>query len=505
LTLFDSFLTVDWSAAATPAIGRDSVWLHLGVRRGRRLETRRLSNPATRTDAIAEIAGLMADEVAAGRRLLAGFDFPFGYPRGTAAALGLDPPDWRGLWRALADGIADGPANANNRFAFAAAWNRKFPDGRGPFWGRPERPPVPGLPTRKPADAVLPERRRCDARVPGAQPVWKLYTTGSVGGQALMGIAALERLRRRPELAAHLAVWPFESGLAGPPAGKPILLAEVYPSLVEPAGWAGLPKDAGQVVAIGRHLAARDANGALACDLAGPTDLGADERLAVTAEEAWIVGAGTFARPAPPPRDPAGIYALSWERVRAATDLDGLPAELHPIALRLVHTAGDPTVIHGLDADPRAVAAAQAALAAGRPILVDAAMVQAGVTRRLLPAANPVRCALSDDLVARPGETRSAAAVDRWTDAELDGAVVAIGNAPTALERLLDRVKRGGPRPAVVLGFCVGFVGAVEAKRRLAGQRRVPWIVLTGRRGGSALAAAAINALAAPKGAPEAP
>lgn len=495
MAIFDAYLTVDWSGAAQPRTGKDSIWLHLAVRRGRELETRHLSNPATRSDATAQIALLLRALLADGKRTLVGFDFPFGYPAGTAARLGLNPPDWRGMWTMLDAEIEDGADNANNRFQVAARLNQRLSGGAGPFWGCPPAEASACLTETKPKSDI-PERRAADQIVPSAQPVWKLYTTGSVGSQALLGIPCVARLRQDPTLAETTRIWPFESGLQAPDSKTRIVLAEVYPSLVAPARLSGLPKDAGQVVAIARHFAARDAAGLLAQDLAGPATLSDAARAAIEREEAWILGGGTQA-PTLIPRDPEGIYAESWRQVRAATDLSSLHPSLGDIAIRLVHTAADPSLAEELHGSDDAVSIAVRSLREGRPILVDAAMVAAGVTRRLLPCGNAVICTLEQISKAPEGTTRSAAAVDLWTDDDLEGALVAIGNAPTALERLLDRLqKRNAPRPAAILGFCVGFVGAAEAKARLMAQRRHPWIALEGRRGGSALAAAAVNALA---------
>jgi precorrin-8X/cobalt-precorrin-8 methylmutase len=198
-------------------------------------------------------------------------------------------------------------------------------------------------------------------------------------------------------------------------------------------------------------------------------------------------------------RDPAEIYRESWRAVAAATDLSGVPPDLHAIALRIVHAAADPSLAALLRASTGAVAAARQALAAGAPILCDAEMVASGITRRFLHAKNAVHCSLNDPtvpaLAERLATTRAAAAVELWRP-HLAGAVVAIGNAPTALFHLLDLLRDSAPRPAAVLGFAVGFVGAEEAKAALMAQTTVPWIALAGRRGGSALAAAAVNALA---------
>jgi precorrin-8X/cobalt-precorrin-8 methylmutase len=198
-------------------------------------------------------------------------------------------------------------------------------------------------------------------------------------------------------------------------------------------------------------------------------------------------------------RDPDAIYRASFAAIRAATPVAHLPAELQPLALRLVHACGMPEIVTELVHGGALVAAAQTALAAGAPLLVDAQMVAAGIQKARLPAGNPVLCTLDEpataDLAARAGTTRSAAAVELWGD-RLAGAVVAIGNAPTALFRLLELLADGAPEPAAILAFPVGFIGAAEAKEALiAAGAPPPFVTLRGRRGGSAMAAAAVNAL----------
>ncbi len=201
-------------------------------------------------------------------------------------------------------------------------------------------------------------------------------------------------------------------------------------------------------------------------------------------------------------KDPAEIYRRSLATVRAECDLARFPAALEPVAVRLVHACGMPAILADLAWAGDVAGAARAALVAGRPVLVDATMVGAGIIRGRLPADNPVICRLDApglaDRAARAGTTRSAAAVDCWDD-DLDGAVVAIGNAPTALFRLLQRLEAGAPRPAAILAFPVGFIGAAESKAALieAADLDVPYLTLRGRFGGSALAAAAVNGLAA--------
>ncbi|WP_157467333.1 precorrin-8X methylmutase [Frankia sp. QA3] len=199
-------------------------------------------------------------------------------------------------------------------------------------------------------------------------------------------------------------------------------------------------------------------------------------------------------------RDGAEIYRRSFATIRAETRLDGLPADVARVAVRMIHSCGMVDLVDDLAFSPGVVAAARAALLAGAPVLCDAQMVAAGVTRRRLPAGNDVLCLLGDPrvpgLAAELGTTRSAAAIDLWAD-RLAGAVVAIGNAPTALFRLLELVAAGAPRPAAVLGVPVGFIGAAESKQALADDPAgLEFLVVHGRRGGSAMAVAAVNAIA---------
>ncbi|HWG98109.1 MAG TPA: precorrin-8X methylmutase [Pilimelia sp.] len=199
-------------------------------------------------------------------------------------------------------------------------------------------------------------------------------------------------------------------------------------------------------------------------------------------------------------RDGAEIYRRSFATIRAEADLSRLPADLAPVAVRMIHACGMVDLVRDLAWSPGVGAAARAALRAGAPILCDAQMVAAGVTRRRLPADNEVLCTLGDprvpELAARLGTTRSAAAVDLWAD-RLGGAVVAVGNAPTALFRLLELIEQGADRPAAVLGIPVGFIGAAESKEALASHpAALEHLVVHGRRGGSAMTAAALNALA---------
>jgi len=199
-------------------------------------------------------------------------------------------------------------------------------------------------------------------------------------------------------------------------------------------------------------------------------------------------------------RDGAAIYERSFAIIRAETDLSHFSADEAEIAVRMIHACGVVEAARNIVFGANFVAAARSALAAGAPILCDAEMVAHGVTRARLPANNDVICALRDPrvpaLAEKLGTTRSAAALDLWSD-RLAGAIVAIGNAPTALFRLLDLIDAGAPKPAAILGIPVGFVGAAEAKAALAAcSRDLPFLTVRGRMGGSAMTAAAVNALA---------
>lgn len=199
-------------------------------------------------------------------------------------------------------------------------------------------------------------------------------------------------------------------------------------------------------------------------------------------------------------RDGQAIYRESFATIRAEADLSRIPPDLEKLAVRVIHACGMVDIVDALKFSPGAGTAGREALKRGAPILCDARMVAEGVTRARLPAANPVLCTLGDpavpQLARELGNTRSAAALELWRP-HLEGSVVAIGNAPTALFHLLDMLDAGAPRPALILGFPVGFVGAAESKAMLAADSRgVPYVIVAGRRGGSAMAAAAVNALA---------
>ncbi|TYQ10367.1 UNVERIFIED_ORG: precorrin-8X methylmutase [Gordonia westfalica J30] len=201
-------------------------------------------------------------------------------------------------------------------------------------------------------------------------------------------------------------------------------------------------------------------------------------------------------------RDGAAIYRQSFVTIRTESDLSAFSSDVSTVVVRMIHACGQTDLTRDVVATPGVVRAARGALQAGAPILCDASMVASGITRKRLPADNEVLCHLSEPglpaLAEEMGTTRTAAALQFWLP-RLEGAVVAIGNAPTALFALLDMIDEGAPRPAAIVGAPVGFVGAAESCEALAARTDLEFITVTGRRGGSAITAAAVNALATPQ------
>lgn len=293
--LFDSFVIVDWSAAGAPKTGRDSIWICAAGSDG---TERLLQNPPTRHAAKTLLRDLFDDAMQRGERVLAGFDFPFGYPAGFAARLGLagDPP-WRAVWDEISALLTDDTRNRNNRFEVGAVFNRRVSGGRFPFWGCPARFSHEHLgPThhRGHDRDDLAEKRLIDTWMRGAQPCWKLAYTGSVGGQALTGIPIVRALRDDPAWAGRARIWPYETGFARPGEAQrgeaQIVFAEVWPSWWKVRPELGPPHDRAQVRTVARIFAGQQRVGELARWLAGPSDLSAEQVRTVVTEEAWTLG-----------------------------------------------------------------------------------------------------------------------------------------------------------------------------------------------------------------------
>lgn len=250
----------------------------------------------TRRNAVERLAALIAKELDAARRVLIGFDFPFGYPAGVAAHL-IGEASALALWDWLTARIEDTEDNANNRFEIAEEINRAYP-GIGPFWGRPGSWGFPGVPTRESRrterETHPPERRIADSQARGAKTVWQLAYAGSVGSQVLLGLPAIKRLIEHPRIQGRLAVWPFDTGLRAPEAHA--VVAEIYPSLLrreieEHKGEGEIP-DAAQVRVNAEAFSRLDALGGLGTLFQGAPFLDAEERRIIETEEAWILGLG---------------------------------------------------------------------------------------------------------------------------------------------------------------------------------------------------------------------
>ncbi len=263
----------------------------------------------TRHEATEHVRARLRHHVTGGRRVLVGFDFPYGYPAGLAARLGLSGAPWRAVWDTLADVVQDTPENASNRFAAAGGLNRRIGPGPGPFWGCPASQLHDGLTSRAKGLIAFPfgdlaKLRRTEAAIAGVQETWKLSGAGSVGSQALTGIPRVRALRDDPQLAAVSRVWPFETGFTARPVpdrGPFVLHAEIWPGIVPAAevghetATTGAIKDQAQVRLMCRWAARHDADGALGAFFADP-GLAPPDRARVDREEGWILG---VALPAP--------------------------------------------------------------------------------------------------------------------------------------------------------------------------------------------------------------
>jgi hypothetical protein len=252
-----------------------------------------LENPATRRRAVAEINDILRGLARREQMALVGFDFPYGYPTGFAAALGLtDTPQWLGVWREIASRIVDRDDNSNNRFEVAGDLNRRISGGCYPFWGCPPRCESATMSRTKGGPGHPAEKRLTD--VGNMQPIWKLYGNGSVGSQALLGIPYITALRNDRVLSPVSRVWPFESGLGALPSRPErdflIVHAEIYPSLLPIQPTAGEVKDAVQVRTMAAHFAALDDAGELSTLFAGPAYLTPEDWERVEIEEGWTLG-----------------------------------------------------------------------------------------------------------------------------------------------------------------------------------------------------------------------
>ncbi len=284
--MFDRFVVVDWSANSTPKLGRDSIWIAVHDHSGEVSVT----NLPTRASAATFLVELLESEPIA--TTLVGVDFSLGYPQGTASALGLAGTPWSAMWTLLADCISDDDRNSNNRFAVAGDLNQRLTGGAAPFWGCPPRAASDLLTTTKPArtGSLAPFRAaENELRAQGHRPFssWQLLGAGAVGSQSLVGIPRLHGLCRR--FRDRIEVWPFTTGFRSPQLGAgAIVVAEVWPSMLDIGDAGDRVRDAAQVSATARWMAATDAAAGLEALFA--LEMSLEVSAAAVAEEGWVLG-----------------------------------------------------------------------------------------------------------------------------------------------------------------------------------------------------------------------
>ncbi len=499
MPLFDRYLIVDWSASNAPKTGKDSIWMALSE--GTDLVW--VHNAPTRLEAMALIRKVVELSLSSQKRLFMGFDFAFGYPAGAAARIG-GRANWEAVWGKMAELIVDDEHNVTNTYEIAGQLNQTAFDGltSGPFWGHPyqhaER--YAGLEPTKPRHVFgsLSEFRHAERAHKGAKSLWQMAGAGVVAAQSMTGMKHLQSLRNDPQFADNIAVWPFETHFADD-LTRPVTIAEIYPAIFDVQPEENEVMDAAQVRVVAQEFSEADEAGRFSACLEFPKDQSAGIRSVLEQEEGWIVSAPQARVEAQYLRDPAQIYTKSFDTIVKEADLTRVPNQMRDIAIRLIHSCGMVDIVDDLAFSQDCVQAGAAALSEGSAIICDVEMVRHGIIQSNLEAGNEVLCAVAKDEARTHaleiGNTRSAAAMD-LLKSMLGGSIVVIGNAPTALFRLLELMDSGAEKPGLIIGMPVGFVGAMESKEALiADSRGVPYISVRGRRGGSAMASATLNAL----------
>lgn len=299
--LFDAYIMVDWSAAAKPSLGANSIWIGILAKDARLKLQYRGVNIDTRLKARAFIEDMVAKLTKRGDKVLIGFDFSLGFPAGTAAALGLDTSaqaPWQATYAHLASKLKDKPDNSNARYAIAAGLNYAISKSAFPFWGAPARDVVSTLSATRPDfdGGSLPEYRICEnylkeKKIGQPKSVWQLAYTGSVGSQTLTGIPHVHALRQAWPTSR---IWPFELGTEALSAealeGIDVVMAEIYPALVKAKPEKGEVADEAQVREIARHYADLDEKGRLAAAFSTAKSLSPEQNRHITEEEGWILG-----------------------------------------------------------------------------------------------------------------------------------------------------------------------------------------------------------------------
>ncbi len=296
--LFSAYVIVDWSAAAKPNTGADSIWIGVLKRDVRFRLAFESFNPPTRAEAEQRLNLILDDLKKRSEQVLLGFDFPFGFPRGFAKALNLpgDPP-WRAAWDQIDKMVTDKPNNTNNRFGVGSEINRRMTGGPFPFWGCPPKDALTTLQPKRTRDhgpSDLPKMRHADIAAKSSSSIWKLYYNGSVGSQAILGIPVVRRLKLARGEA--MKVWPFETGFKTLTEedleGVDVLATEVYPSMFKLNALPGEVKDLSQVRTTAEHFARLDEAGNLGAVFDPTKSMTADAISVAEHEEGWTLGAG---------------------------------------------------------------------------------------------------------------------------------------------------------------------------------------------------------------------
>ena len=293
--LFNAYVIVHWSAAAKRTTGTDSVWIGVLKRDVRFRMAFEAHNPATRVEGEALLASILEDRAKRHERTLIGFDFALGFPRGLAAGLKLDPTSpWLAVWDQLAKMVKDKADNTNNRFGVGSEINRRLTGGPFPFWGCPPRDALTTLQPKRGRDhgpGDIPEFRHTEVARGASSPLWKLYYNGSVGGQAILGIPMVRRLRAGR--GGAMRAWPFETGWTAlneaALAGVDVVAAEVAPPAVTGPALAGELKEATQVRLLAEHLARIDEAGKLGALFAPPARQSPQTASDVESQEGWAL------------------------------------------------------------------------------------------------------------------------------------------------------------------------------------------------------------------------
>lgn len=287
MSLFEQYIIIDWSAANRPKRGKDSIWIAVADHAA---DLPSIENFSTRHSAMERVTLMIEQAVTHGRKTFLGFDFAFGYPAG-AAKIMTGKADWSTLWTMLSKMISDDDKNCSNRFRVGAALNKAhFPPGQHPFWGHPHQHNYTGLcPTKSSTmPEALKEKRLVELCRSSTKSVWQLAYSGSVGSQSLVGIPRLQALRKG-RLSDYIAIWPFETNFSEN-LSKPVIIAEVYPSIFPVHPRPEEVKDAAQVRTLATNFAQMDKKGKFKAFLDQPGWMTEEQVHIVLHEEGWIVG-----------------------------------------------------------------------------------------------------------------------------------------------------------------------------------------------------------------------